>query len=194
MAARAAFAKDGIDVSVEEIALRAGVGMGTLYRRFPKKEDLIDAVLADALSEICAAAEAALDEDDAWTGFSTFLERVLDLHARNRGVKDAIARRTRGGGRVEEARARLRPLVSQLIARAREQGALRADFADEDLPMLFWAGGRVAEMTAVVAPDLWQRYLGLILDGLRAEAAATTLPHPPLTRAQLDRLNAARRA
>lgn len=191
VAARAAFAADGVDVSVEEIARRAGVGMGTLYRRFPTKEDLIDAVLADALSEICDAAEAALEEEDAWTGFSAFLEHVLDLHARNRGVKDAIARRTRGGGRVEASRARLRPLVSSLIARAQAQGSLRTDFAPEDLPLLLWAGGRVAELTSAVAPDLWRRYLALVLDGLRADAA-TPLPHPPLGRAQLDRLTAGR--
>jgi AcrR family transcriptional regulator len=189
VAARAAFAADGVDVSVEEIARRAGVGMGTLYRRFPTKEELIDAVLDDALAEICSAAEAALTEKDAWAGFSAFLERVLELHAQNRGVKDAIARRTRGGGRVEAARGRLRPLVSRLIARAQAEGSLRTDFTAEDVPMLLWAGGRVAELTSEVAPDLWRRHLGLVLDGLRA-GTATPLPHPPLGRAQLERMTA----
>ena len=191
MAARAAFAADGIDVSVEEIARRAGVGMGTLYRRFPTKEDLIDAVLDSALEELCLAAEAALEDDDAWTGFSGFLERVFELHVRNRGVKDVIARRTHGRSRVEAARARMRPLVARLIARAQEQGALRPDFTSEDMPMLFWTGGRVAELTASVAPEFWRRHLGLMLDGLRAEAA-TPLPQPPLTRAQLERVTGAR--
>src|SRR6266511_212311 len=122
-AARVAFAADGIEVPVEEIARRAAVGMGTLYRHFPAKEDLIDAVLEDAFEEfICA----------------------------------------------------------------QEQGALRADFTAEDMPLVFWAGGRVIEATAAVAPEFWRRHLGLLLDGLRAEAA-TPLPHPPLTRAQLNR-------
>jgi AcrR family transcriptional regulator len=193
VAARAAFAADGIDVSVEEIARLAGVGMGTLYRRFPTKDDLIDAVLEDALADICLAAESALDEDDAWTGFSGFLERVFELHVRNRGLKDVIARRMQSRGRVEAARARMRPLVARLIARAQEQGSLRSDFTPEDMPMLFWTGGRVAEMTSSVAPEFWRRHLGLLLDGLRADAA-TPLPHPPLTRAQLERVTGARPA
>jgi hypothetical protein len=84
-------------------------------------------------------------------------------------------------------RRRLRPLVRRLIERAQEQGALRPDFTPEDMPLVFSTGGRVIEMTAGVAPDLWRRFLGLMLDGLRAEAA-TPLAHPPLTWAQLNRV------
>jgi AcrR family transcriptional regulator len=192
-AARVAFAADGVDVSVEEIARRAGVGMGTLYRRFPTKEELIDAVLEDVLTEVCHAAESALDADDAWSGFTAFLERVFELHVRNRGLKDVIAERKHGSQRLESARAHMRPLVAELIARAQAQGTLRRDLTTEDFPMLLWTGGRVAEMTSSVAPELWRRYLGLLLDGLRANAA-TPLPHPALTRAQLERVTGARRA
>ena len=190
-AARAAFASDGIDVSVEEIARRAEVGMGTLYRRFPTKGDLIDAILEDAFAEICRAAEEALEPEDAWVGFTRFLERVFELHMRNRGLKDVIASGQHDRKRLEAARAQMRPLVARLIERAQEQGTLRPDFAPEDMPMLFWTGGRVAELTSAVAPDLWRRYLGFVLDGLRTDAA-TPLNQPPLTRAQLDRVNKAR--
>ena len=186
VAARAAFAADGIEVPVEEIARRAAVGIGTLYRHFPAKEDLIDAVLEDAFTAFISAAEHALEEEDAWAGFRGFLERVFALHAENRGLKDLIATRAHGRVRAEAMRTRIRPLLRRLIARAQEQGALRADFAAEDMPLVFWTGGRVIEATAAVAPEFWRRYLGLLLDGLRAEAA-TPLPHPPLTRAQLNR-------
>jgi AcrR family transcriptional regulator len=190
-AARAAFATDGIEVPVEEIARRAAVGMGTLYRHFPAKEDLIDAVLEDAFAAFIGAAEQALAEEDAWAGFCGFLERVFALHVENRGLKDIIATRTHGRERAEAMRTRIRPLLRELVERAQEQGALRADFTPEDMPLLFWTGGRVIEVTAAVAPELWRRHLGLLLDGLRAEAA-TPLPHPPLTRAQLARATAGR--
>jgi AcrR family transcriptional regulator len=190
-AAKAAFSADGIDVPVEEIARRASVGMGTLYRHFPAKEDLIDAVLEDAFAAFIGAAEQALEEQDAWVGFRGFLERAFTLHVENRGLKDIIATRAHGRAHAEAMRTRLRPLLRQLIERAQEQGALRADFTTEDMPLVFWTGGRVVEATAAVAPEFWRRHLGLLLDGLRAEAA-TPLPHPPLTRAQLNRVTGSR--
>ena len=176
---------------VEEIARRAGVGMGTLYRHFPAKEDLVDAVLEDAFEEFVSAVEQALAEEDAWTGFRGFFERVFALHGENRGLKDIIATRVHGRGRADAMRARMRPLLHRLVERAQQQGALRADFRPEDMPLVFWTGGRVIEATAAVAPEFWRRYLGLLLDGLRAEAASP-LPHPPLTRAQLNRATARR--
>ena len=192
-AARAVFAAKGVEATVEEIARRAGVGMGTLYRRFPTKEDLVDAVVEDAFAELVRVAEEALQEDDAWAGFCGFLERGLALHGADRGLKDLVASSEHGRARAEAMRARLRPLIRGLVERARVQGTLRADFAVEDMPLVFWTAGRVIETTASVAPDLWRRYLGLLLDGLRADAA-TPLPHPPLTRAQLERATGRRAA
>jgi AcrR family transcriptional regulator len=189
-AARDAFAAEGLGVPVEDIARRAGVGMGTLYRRFPSKEDLIDAVLADAFEQYAEAAEQAVAAEDAWDGFCGFLECALALHAENRGLKDLTATREHGRARTTAIRVRVRPALNRLIERAQEQGALRADFALEDIPLLLWTGARVIETTSTVAPELWRRYLGLMLDGLRAEAA-TPLPQPPLTRAQLDRVREA---
>ncbi len=188
-AARECFAADGVDVPVEEIARRAGVGMGTLYRRFPAKEDLIDAVLADALDAYARTARQFLAEEDAWAGFCGFLERALELHAENVALKDVLASGDHGAARLEAARRRLRPLLARLVARAQEAGALRADFSPRDMPIVFWTAGRVIEASAGVAPGLWRRYLGLLLDGLRAERA-TPLPHRPLSTTQLARLRA----
>ena len=175
--ARELFAAHGVDVPVEDITHHAGLGMGTLYRHFPTKEELVDAVLEDAFAEVVQAAEHAAAEEDAWAGFTSFLERVFEQHASNRGLKDVLA--TRGHGlRREAMRARIRPLVRRMIERAQEQGTLRRDFAAEDMPLLFWTTDRVIEETAPDAPDYWRRYLGLLLDGLRTEAA-TPLPQPP---------------
>jgi AcrR family transcriptional regulator len=175
-----------VDVPVEEITHHAGLGMGTLYRHFPTKEDLIDAVLEDAFAEIVAIAEQAAAEDDAWVGFTQFLERALELHAGNRGLKDMLASSDHREARATAMRKKLRPLLRQIVARAKEQGSLRPDFAPEDLPLVFWSAGRVIETTSGVAPGNWRRYLGFLLDGLRT-SAATQLPAPPLTQAQLTR-------
>jgi len=185
-AARTLLARDGVDASVEDVTREAGVGMGTLYRHFPTKEELVDAVLEDAFTEIVRFAEQAVAEEDAWLGFTGFLEQVLAQHALNRGLKDVLATSEHGRKRAEAMRTRMRPLLRELIGRAQAQGALRPDFAFEDVPMVFWTGGRVIEATETVAPDYWRRFLGLFLDGLRA-SAATPLPRPPLTRTQLAR-------
>jgi AcrR family transcriptional regulator len=190
--ARELFAREGVDVSVEEITHHAGVGMGTLYRHFPTKEELIDAVLEDAFAELVELAERAAAAEDPWAGFTGFLEEALARHAANRGLKDVVASSGHGRQRAQAIRTRIQPLLRQLVERAQEQGTLRSDFTPEDLPLVFWTASRVIEMTATVAPDHWRRYLGLVLDGLRAPAA-TPLPAPPLTPAQLDRVAKERR-
>lgn len=190
--AREIFAREGVEASVEEITHHAGLGMGTLYRHFPTKEELIDAVLEDSFAELIDLAERCSAETDAWLGFTNFLEQAIAQHAANRGLKDMLASSERGRERADAMRARIRPPLRRLIRRAQEQGDLRPDFTVEDLPLVFSTATRVIEMTASVAPDHWRRFLGLMLDGLRA-GAATPLPQPPLTRAQLAR-TAGRRA
>jgi AcrR family transcriptional regulator len=185
-AARAAFAAEGVDVPVEAIADRAGVGMGTLYRRFPTKHDLVQAVIEESLDAFVVAAEEGLAEDDPWTGFTGFVERVLELHVENRALREVLAGTEHGHAR-DAVRRRVRPLVRRLIERAHADGSLRPDFAPEDMPLVFMTAGRVLEAGRGVAPDLWRRYLGLLLDGLRA-GGATRLPRGPLTQAQMNRL------
>jgi AcrR family transcriptional regulator len=185
-AARAAFAAEGVDVPVEAIADRAGVGMGTLYRRFPTKHDLVQAVIEESLDAFVVAAEEGLAEDDPWTGFTGFVERVLELHVENRALREVLAGTEHGHAR-DAVRRRVRPLGRRLIERAHADGSLRPDFAPEDMPLVFMTAGRVLEAGRGVAPDLWRRYLGLLLDGLRA-GGATPLPRGPLTQAQMNRL------
>jgi AcrR family transcriptional regulator len=185
--ARELFAREGVDAPVEEITRGAGVGMGTLYRNFPTKEDLVDAVLADAFDELVREAEQAVEQADAWEGLTGFLEHAIALHATNRALKDMLGAHERGRERAEAMRARIRPLMRRLVERAQEQGTLRADFAAEDLPLLFWTSASVIEATADVAPGLWRRHLALMLDGMRA-GSAPGFPEPPLTPAQLQRV------
>jgi AcrR family transcriptional regulator len=182
-AARGAFAELGIDASVEEIARRANVGIGTLYRRFPTKDALIDAVFEDHLDNIAAAAEQALEETDAWEALLGYLAFVVGLQAADRGLSEIVGANLRTEHLVGRARTRLRPLVQRLINRAQKTGKLRADVVYEDVSVLLWTTGRVVDATREVAPEFWQRYLALIVDGLRAHDASR-LPQPPLTAAK----------
>jgi AcrR family transcriptional regulator len=182
-AARAAFTEDGVAASLEGIAGRAGVGIGTLYRHFPSREALVEAVFDDQVGAWLAAAERAAGADDAWQGLCEYLERMLELQAEHRALHDVFMQDP-GGERHAEARAEMRRLLERVLARAREQGALRGDYTAGDLAMLFWSLGPVLDATASIAPHAARRHLGLVLDGLRA-GAATAQVDPPLTDAEL---------
>ncbi len=174
------FAEHGIDASVDEVACRAGVGVGTLYRRFPTKDALIDAVFEDHLERLAAAAEQALAAEDPWEGLLAYLSYVVGLQAADRGLSEILGAHLRTEQLIARARSRLRPLVQRLIDRAQAAGELRADVVYEDVSVLLWTTGRVVDATREIAPEFWQRYLGLLMDGLHTRNASP-LPRPPLT-------------
>jgi AcrR family transcriptional regulator len=166
-AARDAFADGGLAVTLDEIARRAGVGVGTVYRRFPDKEQLIDALFEERIGEVAALAEAGLRCDDAWTGLVGFLEGATAAHANDRGLKEVVLSGTHGLERVARARELMIPLVTRLVARAQEQGSLRHDVVPTDLPLLQLMLGSLSECTRDVEPEVWRRFLGILTDGLR---------------------------
>ena len=165
-AASAAFAEDGLSVTLDEIARRAGVGVGTIYRRFPDKEQLIDALFETRMQEFAAQAEEALRADDPWAGLVRFLERATEQHACDRGFKEVALSGVHGRDRVARARALMFPLVSRLVARAQADGSLRADVDPTDMPLLQMMLGSLSECTREADPEAWRRYLGIITDGL----------------------------
>ena len=125
-AAREAFAELGMEASVEEIAARAGVGVGTLYRRFPTKDALAEAVFEAHLDRVAEAAASALEAADPWEGLLGYLTHVVGLQAADRGLSEIIGAHLRTEQLLGRARTRLRPLVEELIARAQAAGDLRA--------------------------------------------------------------------
>jgi AcrR family transcriptional regulator len=186
-AARLGFAQHGLGITLDEIARLAGVGVGTVYRRFPNKELLIDALFEDRVGDVSALAEAMLDEPDAWRALTTFLEGAVTLLASDRGLRELVLGSAYGPERVARARSRVKPLVERLVARAQEAGDLRADMSATDFPLILFMIDAVVDATREVEPQAWQRALGIVLDGLAARRdGASPLPTGPLDEQQLD--------
>lgn len=177
-AARVAVAETGVGVSAHEIARRAGVGVGTFYRRIPSLEALLEAVLEEILDEITHLAEQALEDPDPWNGLCVFAAAYVRLRTESCGVSEAL-----GGAsgdalaqRLEDLRARIR----RLVERAQVVGAMRTDIAWQDVPFLFAAaatGERTLGMQA--GSQQWERNLQIVLDGLRPTQPSMLPGAPP---------------
>ena len=178
-AAKTLFAERGVEVSVEDIAAAAGVGIGTFYRRFPDRESLVEAVFATKLERAAENARAALEIEDPWEAFRTFVMGVARMHARDRGLSDVLLSSDRGRERVAEFRETIQPLAGQLLDRAKAAGALREDVTLFDIAMLHQAVGAIADITRDVSPDYFERTLTLLVDGLARERPTTPMPVPP---------------
>jgi AcrR family transcriptional regulator len=183
-AAQAAFAEHGLGVPLEDVAGRAGVGIATLYRRFPTRDDLIAACFERRLADYALAGEEALEAPDGWTGFCTYVERICAMQAADRGLKDVLTRIFPNAKGLEANRARGFEVFLRLIERAKAEGTLRPDFVAEDHVLLMMGNAGVVQGAGDAAPDAWRRYVGLMLDGLRSEGA-TPLPPPPSPRQTL---------
>lgn len=161
-AARDAFAASGFGVPVDEIAARAGVGPGTLYRHFPTKEALFEAVVSARVADLIADAQGRADADDPGAAFFGFLERIAGEAAAKRDLPDAI---TITGSLQSDLRAAL----DVLLHRAQQAGAVRAGITTGDLIMLL--KGLLNTMRDVSAgeldPAMRDRLLAVITDGLR---------------------------
>lgn len=180
-AARVVFAQQGLGASLDAIAREAGVGVGTVYRRFPDKEQLIEALFEVSLAELVDAARAALAIADPWEGFVTFLHGAIDRQTRDRGLKELLMSSVHGQEQIGRARDAILPLVTELVERAQRSGQLREDVAPSDFPLMQFAVGAISEYTADVQPDAWRRVMGLLIDGLRVHRdAPTPLPIAPL--------------
>jgi AcrR family transcriptional regulator len=179
-AARTAFAEAGLDVGVEEIARRAGVGKGTLYRRFPTKEALVRAIFEDILGEVERIVDEVDEEPDAGAAFAQFLSRAARMQASNQGFYDVVAQRMGAAALTEEQREGLLRAVARPLERAQQAGAVRADLVPEDVQLMFRMIGAATRPAPDGSPmdDHWPRYLGLLLDAVRPEAA-TPLPAEP---------------
>ena len=166
-AATELFATRGLAVTLDEIARHAGVGTGTAYRRFPNKDALVEALMVDRINELTAIAKECLEDPDPWSGLVGYFERALALQASDRGLKDILFSAGRGHERVAHARRSLAPVVTKLVRRAVKAGVVRDDLATSDVPLLNFMLNTIVDFGREVEPELYRRYLTIVLDGLR---------------------------
>lgn len=184
-AARELLKERGLEVSMDDIATAAGVGVGTAYRRFRNRDEIIDALFDEQLAAMEARALAAAAHERAWEGFKEFLVGSLGAQAQNRGLKQLLFSRAEGRERVHAMRERMLPVLGDVIARAQADGDLRPDFTPGDVPVVSFMVGAVVDFAGGQDEQVWQRYLALLLDGLRA-GATSPLPRDALSPEQLE--------
>lgn len=196
-AGRDLFARRGLDATLNDVAHHAGLGVGTAYRRFANKAELIEAIRYQQDDELEAILKESLAVTDPWDALVLYLERSLALHVKDKALAQILSGRRTRAQVYDESRDRLAPLVNRVADRAREAGVLRADVTGTDLVFLQIACGAVATVAQdgpriegrSDAEELYLRYLWIILDGLRPKRdGVEVLPVPALTTEQTHAL------
>ena len=183
-AAQREFATRGVNASLEAIARDAGVAIGTLYRHFPTRLDLLLAAFEPRLQEFLEGATLALENDDPWEGFVAYLENLFRVQAGDRGFNDFLSRRFPRNADTERIHDQMCEQIEHVLDRAQDSGQVRPDIALADIVNLIWSNGRMMDATSTTAPNEWRRQLYLMLDAYRAERAHP-IPEPPMTDTQL---------
>lgn len=189
-AAAKVFAAEGLDAPMPAVAAAAGVGVGTIYRAFGSKEELIAALAADRVDRFERDTRAALEQPDPWKALCELFVLTAEHQAEDYVVTEALASLPDHPS-VVAANARAGEAITELMQRAKDSGGLRSDFEPQDLQMFFAALG-AAQHTVPKGSSAWKRLLGLLLDGLRADGASP-LSEPPLTGEDIDRAGRERR-
>jgi len=183
-AAQREFAARGVDASLEKIAREAGVAIGTLYRHFPTRLDLLMAAFRPRVQEFLDGASKALAVADPWEGFASYLENMFAMQAGDRGFNDFLSRRFTDNAETERIHDQMCGDIENVLIRAQDAGQARPDITQADIVNLIWSIGPIMDATSITAPNAWRRYLHLVLDAYRAERAHA-IPEPPMTNHQL---------
>ncbi|MDY6999498.1 MAG: TetR/AcrR family transcriptional regulator [Actinomycetota bacterium] len=185
-AARELCATRGLEATLNEVAHHAGLGVGTVYRRFPTKEALFEAIFEDGIDQLVALAETAQQADDSWEGLSWWVWQMCELTATDRGLREVAFSRAYCGSRVDAGRTRLDPQLSKLVERAKRDGYLRPEVSATDMPLLGLMAGTVSEYADEVCAGLWRRYVAMLLQGMRCQPGQEHLPVGPLSKDELQ--------
>jgi AcrR family transcriptional regulator len=186
-AAREVMAERGLDAPLDDIARKAGIGNATLYRRFPRRIDLIAAVFADRMADHAHAVQAALEAAEPWDGFRGYVEAAAELQVHDRGIADLITMDVSMAPEIEALRGQAFHGLVEVINRAKAAGALRADATAEDIVVILQANAGLVTRSHTAAAQASRRLIHVLLDGLRAEAATAgpTAPSPRRMRAAM---------
>jgi len=188
-AAAEVFTERGLDATLDEVAKAAGVGIGTVYRRFPDKKSLVSELFEERIDALVTVAEEACAVPDPWQGLVTFLQFSAAAMAGDLGLRQLMMFGTYDRDQICYARDRMRPVITRLVERAQASGDLRQDFRATDVKMITFMLASVAEYAAPAAPEVWRRYLAMLIDGLRpARDGVSELPVPAPTATQLAEL------
>lgn len=177
-AARQAYAGEGLQVSMASVARSAGVGIATLFRRFPTQADLIAAVFEDTMDSYVAAVASALEDPDPWRGFQGFIRQVCGMQAADRGFAEVLTMTFPTAEELEAKRSTALRGVTELISRAQQAGQLRPEFCPEDLVVLLMANAGVVAAAGDSAPDAWQRLVGHMLRAFAVHEVDSVPPAP----------------
>jgi AcrR family transcriptional regulator len=183
--ARAAFAVDGLDVPIREIARRAEVGVATVYRHFQTKEALLTEAFAEQLASCSAIVTEGLAAADPWRGFCLVLEKLMEMHALDRGFARAFTSQLPEAVDFAADRDRTLRLLLALVRRAKEAGALRGDFVLEDISLALMANEGIRAESAELRVAASRRFAALMIQSFQANPAP--MPLPPAVRLPLSR-------
>jgi AcrR family transcriptional regulator len=177
-AAAAVLAEKGLGAGLNEIAHRAGVGVGTIYRHFPRRETLVEAVLHERIEEMGRFLEQALTAPGAWAAFEFVFRGAVAMNIANLALRDAIFGAEGADGRLATHHELLAGPLEKLIDRARDEGMLRHDITIADVVMLMLMLVEFGHRSQPIAPEAWRRYLDLIVGSLRNQPGAVPLSVP----------------
>lgn len=186
-AATAVFAESGFEATMDDVAARAGVGVGTAYRRFANKEELIGALFRDRVAELIEVVDRALAEQDPWRGVVLYVEESVALQAGDRGLKELMLSSPLSREYVAGARDQLKPRIDELVERAHGGGCLRPGIEATDLVMVQLMLSELSDGQLEREDPPWRRFLPLVIDGLKAERTEP-LPGRALSIDELDEL------
>ena len=176
-AAREVFAERGLEASLDDVAHHAGLGVGTAYRHFANKYELAQAILAEAIEQVIDLADRSAEAPDPWEGLVAFIEGVAELQSSDRGLREVLMG-VHDPERMEQVSERFTAPLRRIVERAKDAERIRPDVEATDVGIVVMMLCTVADITSDATPDLWRRYLPMLLEGLRTGAEP---PVPPLS-------------